>query len=506
MADVSVSLDLSAQELYQELQNVQAHFAQFASKTVTHGDQASKGFVSSFKAGLGSLGTNLTQALAAVGLGAEIKQVVEYGSKIQDLSDRFGVSAVNLQKFGNVAEKNGASLEAVAKGFRFLEVNQSKALGGNEAMVQSFAALGVSAQELRSLSPEEIMLKIGSSSLNAADVVKVLGKSALELRPTLAGLADGTLKFGDAISGINISKLDQANDTFKHLKETVTIFVGTVIGSFVTNFQASIAELVSKAYAAVEEFKGLANGIKAFIDASKGGEITYERGFPEVKPGGKSPEQAFADEIKKGHEAAKDQITAGNELANEYRHPAAEPVRKFTPDEGGEAGKTDDEGRATGRLPKAEELDVIGADRDSRREEEKEAREAAREARESVRAAAKARPVSLLDAAQAADEADRRAHGAYTGPGGTPETEGLVSGHVQSSKYESQLDNFKQHMDKFGGSDEFNKFFHPDKAKDLKDSQKDAGKNADKNVDVAKEQLEELKKIGKNTEDIGGNK
>ncbi len=43
--DASVSLDLDAQQLFQELQNVQSHFAQFASKTTQQGEEASKGFV-----------------------------------------------------------------------------------------------------------------------------------------------------------------------------------------------------------------------------------------------------------------------------------------------------------------------------------------------------------------------------------------------------------------------------------------------------------------------------
>src|SRR5205809_1016960 len=103
MSDVSVSLDLDAQQLYQELQQVQSHFAQFAAKTTQEGEKAGAGFSAGFKGGFGGLGSSLAGALAGLGIGAEIKSVIEYGTKIEDLSRRFGVSTEALQKFGNAA-------------------------------------------------------------------------------------------------------------------------------------------------------------------------------------------------------------------------------------------------------------------------------------------------------------------------------------------------------------------------------------------------------------------
>jgi hypothetical protein len=258
MADVSLSLDLSAQELYSELQNAGNKVSQFASNTEKS--------VSGIK--FGSLGTNLIQGLAGLGLGAEIKSVVDYGARIQDLSDRFGIGVVSLQKFGNAAEKNGSSLEAVARGYRFLEVNQAKALGGNEGMVKAFADLGISVQDLQNLRPDDLMLRLGDSSLNAADVVKVLGKSALELRPTLAGLSDGTIQFGDAIDSISIAKLKEADDVFKTLHQNVTILVGSSLGLFFDGLTSAIGRTVTAGFALVELMKGIINARSSLLSGN----------------------------------------------------------------------------------------------------------------------------------------------------------------------------------------------------------------------------------------------
>jgi len=301
MADVSVSLDLDAQQLYQELQNVQSHFAQFASKTVAQGEKASKGFLSGFKnafsgAGVQSALSSLSGVLGPLagiftvaGIEQAIKGTVEYGTQIEDLSRRFGVASETIQRFGNAAELNGSSLEAVAKGFRFLEVSQAKAIGGNDAMIKSFAGLGVSINDLKSLRPEEIALKIGKSSLNAADFVKVFGKSALELRPLLAGLADGTIEFGHAISNIDTERLKEANDFFQKMGQNVKIAAATVLAELLPaigrlqDIAQGPAEAITRAFdktptgaSASPEDTALAAQIHASREAAAGGPLPTE--------------------------------------------------------------------------------------------------------------------------------------------------------------------------------------------------------------------------------------
>ncbi len=505
MADVSISLDLDARQLATELETAATKLHQFAGQTTQAGEKAGQGFAGGFKGNLGSLGTNITQALGAIGLGSQIKEVVEYGAHIKDLSDRFGVSTTVLQKFGNAAELNGSSLEGVAKGFRFLEVNQAKALGGNKAMEKSFADLGISLEDLATQRPDEIMLRLGDSGLNAANVVKVLGRSAAELRPVLGGLRDGTIQFGGAIDEIDIGKLKEADDAFKKLHQTITISLGTVIGSFFSNFQASISELVGKVLAAIEEIKGAGAAAERLVH----GDIS----------GAKAA-------LATGHENAQEQVKQANKDAEEYRHPTQEVARRDfgLPPGVTEAGETDDEGRATGKAtdkggkgkkkdesdiarirelsrPKtnfeeAEKLTEKHAEETERaikqdtREREKAEREAKRETR---RLGAPDRPTTPEER----DEADRRAHGSYIGPGGGVNS-GLVTGHVQGASLAGSAADFNE---RFHGTGR-----HLDIAAKVKESSNALGKDPEKHLPVAEKQLTTLEKIEKNTADLGKNK
>jgi hypothetical protein len=361
--DASVSLDLNAQQLFQELQNVQQHFAQFAAKTTQQGEEASKGFAKGFGGGFGNIGQNLAGALAGLGLGAEIKSVVEYGAKIEDLHQKFGVSTQALQKFGNAAEKNGGSLEGIAKAFRFLEVNQAKALGGSEAHIKAFAELGVSVSDLGSLRPEDIMLKIGASSANAADFVKILGKSALDSRVTLTGLADGTIQFGDAIADVDIAALKEADDAFKQLKQTVTILVGTGLGAFFEGVETVAGGLTGHIEALGIELKGLADAAKALTsaDPERSRRILTGAGTAEdfkandedrARPG-QILEKAKADAdaaIERGYDAT-NEVLAEKKANREKKRDLGDPDAI----ERGGAGETDDQGRPLGKKGESQE-------------------------------------------------------------------------------------------------------------------------------------------------------
>jgi hypothetical protein len=217
---------------------------------------------SGFKAGLKDAHSSFSQLAGSMakvagisfgvsGLEEGVRKAVEYGAQISDLSTRFGVSAESLQKLGNAAELHGSSLEGVAKAFNKLEIAQSRALAGSTGQIEAFAHLGVSVDDLRKLSPEEIMVKLGKSSMDAADMVSILGRNALELIPTLQGLADGTIKYGKAISDLNIQKLKEADDAWKRLGQDLEIGGGHAVGAIFNLF----GELKNHGTAAFDDLK-----------------------------------------------------------------------------------------------------------------------------------------------------------------------------------------------------------------------------------------------------------
>jgi hypothetical protein len=187
--------------------------------------EKARGQVKSFG---GDIKSYLAGAVGVGAFGALIASTVNYGDKIQDLSDRFNVSTTALQKFGNVAEQNGSSLESFAMGFNRLGIASSKALGGDSAALRAFESLGISIDDLRSKSPEQIMELIARSSMNAADMVAILGRNAMELIPTLEAIRDGATS--PIISPEDIKSLAALSDTLKGLQASLRLVAANGLG------------------------------------------------------------------------------------------------------------------------------------------------------------------------------------------------------------------------------------------------------------------------------------
>lgn len=188
--------------------------------------------------------TGVAGALSVTFIEQGISKIVEYGARVFDLGKRFAVSTTAIQQFGNVATRNGASLDSVAMGFNRLDIATSKALGGNKGIIQSFANLGVSVEDLQNLSPEQIMLKIGSSSMNAADMVKILGRNGTELRQMLRALADGSETLGNALDAKMVAALKAADDSWKLLSQNLTVASASVLRPLIDLVNSVTAALV----------------------------------------------------------------------------------------------------------------------------------------------------------------------------------------------------------------------------------------------------------------------
>ena len=127
MSDISLSLGLDAQQLYNELQQAQTHLVQFASRLKAEGNAASKNFTSGFGGGLGDLKGLLTGALSTLGITlgasaitAEVKEIVEQAHLIHHEAARFGLDAEQLQLIANAAKSEGLSIEQAARALNFL--------------------------------------------------------------------------------------------------------------------------------------------------------------------------------------------------------------------------------------------------------------------------------------------------------------------------------------------------------------------------------------------------
>jgi hypothetical protein len=190
----------------------------------------------------------LNSALGGIGMGigvasltAMAAKAVEFGSKISDLSTRLGISTDALQEFDFAAKMSGSTLDEFVGALQKVAKAQADALGGDEEMIASFAALGVSVEDLKTKRIEDIFKQIGRSVRDASDVqlvmadaMKVMGKASgpilAAMRNDLEAAAEEARRLGLIIGGDVIAKLDALGDSADTLgKRLINAFADPLV-------------------------------------------------------------------------------------------------------------------------------------------------------------------------------------------------------------------------------------------------------------------------------------
>lgn len=171
-----------------------------------------------------------------------VVQAIDLADRLDDLSAKAGVSASKLQMIGNAASLNGGSFEGVAAAMAILQKNAALAASGNEKLRDSFDRLGVSAADLSSLSPDEVMLKLADGVSSAtdrsrafADVLGVAGRGAGDLFATLEQGRGKIEEVGTAMgvfSDKTTAELARAKDEWTKFGNKVTIVTGTAVSDY----------------------------------------------------------------------------------------------------------------------------------------------------------------------------------------------------------------------------------------------------------------------------------
>lgn len=161
------------------------------------GSKFSASFANVIKGASVAIGAALTAATgAAVATGKAFvnaaSDVAEYGNNVDKMSQKMGISATSYQEWDFILQHAGASIE----GMKTSMLKLTKAAeSGNEA----FSALGISQEELASMSQEEIFAATIKGLQNVTDegqrtvlANQLLGKGATELGALFNMSADET--------------------------------------------------------------------------------------------------------------------------------------------------------------------------------------------------------------------------------------------------------------------------------------------------------------------------
>jgi hypothetical protein len=138
-----------------------------------------KGSIASLSKSFFSLQTTMVGVLGFAGLGAVTKSVVESADQMQKLSIRLGIATSELSTLKYAADQSGISFNTLSTGIQRMVRRIAEANQGTGEAVNALKELGLDAQRLNQMQPDEAFREIAEAMSqvdNQADKVRLAMK------------------------------------------------------------------------------------------------------------------------------------------------------------------------------------------------------------------------------------------------------------------------------------------------------------------------------------------
>jgi len=230
-----------------------------------------------------------------------VKHTIEGAGALHELAQRTGATVRMLSILQFAGAQSGVSTEQIAQGFRGLALALGRARDGNDQAIAAFQRLGLSAQQLKGMSVDEVFQRIvvelgkmPDGFEKAETAQKVFGRSGAMLLPLLEDLAEQGFanvareaeKMGAVIDAKTAKNADAFSDSLIRLKVALTGLLRETLMPILPALTLFVGLLAS----AVRHLKDLATGGVANFGFKVGQELAgggSAEGLPD--PGGAVP-------------------------------------------------------------------------------------------------------------------------------------------------------------------------------------------------------------------------
>ena len=229
-----------------------------------------------------SLGNNLKSAgktiavagAAVAGVGAGIFKfadgIADNADEIDKMSQKLGLSRKAYQEWDYVLELSGADINSMGAGIKKLTNKFDDAINGGESSIEMFEKLGLSIEDIKDLSREELFSEVifafqgmEDNAERAALATDLLGRSGAELTPLLNTTAEETKGLIQEVNDLGGIMSDDAVKDGAAFKDSLT--------SLKTAFGGAAAELGKELMPYITDF---VNKITDFVKSGGIGKIT----------------------------------------------------------------------------------------------------------------------------------------------------------------------------------------------------------------------------------------
>ena len=250
------------------------------------GEKSGKSFGNAMAKGLKATATVIAGAMAAVTAGAvaatktfvdTAKQTAAYGDEVDKTSQKLGLSAKAYQEWDYVMKIAGTEMSSMTTGLKTLTNKLDDAKNGSESAQAMFSALGISMEDISSMSREDLFKAtikgfqgMADSTERAALANDLFGKSGQNLAPLFNMTADETQGLIDKANDLGMVMSDEGVKGSANFTDAMTTLNGTITGlknNLMTQFMPSLTE-VTEGLAEAFSGKGtakLTSGIKDLI-------------------------------------------------------------------------------------------------------------------------------------------------------------------------------------------------------------------------------------------------
>jgi hypothetical protein len=205
--------------------------------------------------------------------------VAEYGDAIDKTSQKLGLSYESYQKFDYVLNIAGTSMQNVTMGMKTLTNKMDDAKNGSADAAAQFEALGISLEDLETMSREELFeaaiygfSNMEESAERAALANDLFGRSGQELAPLfnmeqsqIEELMDTASEYGMIMSDDAVQASAAFKDSLTTLKGTMNGLKNTMLSEFLPGF-TTVMDGLAAVFAGDEGGLGMIDeGINDFI-------------------------------------------------------------------------------------------------------------------------------------------------------------------------------------------------------------------------------------------------
>lgn len=257
------------------------------SKQLGKAENTFKSFGSKLKSGIGTAAKVGGAAVAAVGkatvavtksMASAISETAAYGDTVEKMSQKLGLSSKAYQEWDYILKISGSDISSMSTGLKTLTNKFDEAKGGSDTAVETFKRLGLSMNDIKDLSREELFEKaiyafqdMEDSAERAALANDLFGRSGQELAPLFNTSAEETKKLikqvnelGGVMSNDSVKAAAAYEDSLTGMQTALSGLKHNVMSEFMPSI-TTVMDGISELFTTGGTDK-IIEGIGSFVD------------------------------------------------------------------------------------------------------------------------------------------------------------------------------------------------------------------------------------------------